>query len=119
MSVTRVAKAVWGSPFGRLVALLLGVGLVGGVLLLSPPLLPVVEWAIPVGLVLWGVSWFSLYEVGDTLSSVAGCLLLLGGVTLAVSQLVPLGELSGVVARLVPTTGVLVALFAEQYRHDD
>ena len=119
MSVSQSAEKVWGNPFGRLVTLLVGVGLVFGALSQYPRILPLIEWAIPVGFVLSGVSRVYRYGTGDYLTSAAGCLLILGGVTLAVYQLVPMGELTGAVAHLVPTAGIFVELLAAHYRSQD
>ncbi|MFW5911794.1 MAG: hypothetical protein ACOCSD_05110 [Halolamina sp.] len=116
MRVTRSAEKVWGDPFGRLVTLLVGVGLVFGSLTLFPRMLPVAEWAVPAGLVLWGAFRFYRFGVDDPLTAAAACLLVLGGFALAAARLVPMGGLTGTLAHLVPTVGILVELFANHYR---
>ncbi|RZV05226.1 hypothetical protein BDK88_4249 [Natrinema hispanicum] len=118
MSVIQSAEKAWGNLSVRLLTLVVGVGLVVGLLSLYPQILPVIEWTIPLGLIFWGVSRFYLYGVGDTLTSTAGCLLILGGFTLALYQLIPMGELTGTVAHLIPTTGIFVELFAVHYRDE-
>jgi hypothetical protein len=119
MSVSQSAGKVWGNPFGRLLTLLIGVTLVFGALSLYPQILPMIKWAISVGFVLWGASRFYLYGVDDLLNSAAGCLLLLGGLTLAAYRLMPMGDITSALAHLIPTIGIFVELFANHYRNHD
>lgn len=118
MNVIQSAEKAWGNLSIRLLTLVVGVGLVVGLLSLYPQSLSMIEWAIPLGLIFWGVSRFYLHGVGDSLTSTVGCLLILGGVTLALYQLIPMGELTGTVAHLIPTTGIFVELFAVHYRDE-
>ncbi|WP_199719566.1 hypothetical protein [Halorubrum sp. Atlit-26R] len=99
--------------------LLIGVSLVFGALALYPQILPVFEWATPVVLVFWGTSRFYFFEVDDSLTSAGGCLLLLGGFTLAAYRFVPMDDLTGAVAHLIPAIGIFVELFANHHRDHD
>lgn len=119
MSVSQSAEEIWENPFGRLLTLLIGVSLVFGTLTLYPQTFPIINWAIPVVFVLWGVSRFYLYGVDDKLTTVAGCLLLIGGLTLAAYRLVPVGDLTDALAHLIPTLGIFIELFANHYRNHD
>jgi hypothetical protein len=98
--------------------------LVGGVVIvvtvtLYPPLRDVVQWFLPLVLVIWGVSRVYLYGRNDLLSLIAGCLLILGGITHAVFQLVPLSELAGTGANLVPVVAIFSEMFAQHYREQE
>lgn len=119
MTVRRWVDEVWRNPIGRLLSLLFGAGLVAGALTLYPRLLPLVRWAGPVCLVLWGASRFYLHGAGKPPTAAAGCLLILGGFTYALYLLVPMGELTGTVARLVPVIGIFGELFAAYHRERD
>ncbi|EMA15411.1 hypothetical protein ACNO8S_19970 (plasmid) [Haloarcula sp. KBTZ06] len=119
MAVSHSVEKVWGNPFGRLLTLLVGVGLGFGAVSLYPPIFPMIEWAISVWFVLWGVSRFYVYGIADPLTSAGGSLLMLGGFTLALHQLIPMGELAGAIANFIPALGIFVELFAEHYREQD
>ncbi len=86
---------------------------------LYPPLRDVVQWFLPLGLILWGVSRVYRYGRNDLLSLIAGCLLILGGITRAVFQLVPLSELAGTGANLVPVVAIFSEMFAQHYREQE
>ena len=119
MCVDQSADKVWNNPIGCLLILLVGVGFVAGVLTMYPQFLPVLRWAMPVCLVLWGISRFYLYGVEDPLTMVSGCLLILGGFTYASYLLISMGELTGTIAQFVPMTGIFTELFAAHYRTQD
>ena len=119
MTVRQLAGKVWEHPFGRFLSLIVGAVLVARALTLYPQIVPAVKWVTPVGLVLWGVSRFYLFGVGNPLTSVAGCLLVLGGFTYASYMLVPMGEITGTMAQLVPIIGIFVNLFATHYRNQN
>lgn len=93
--------------------------LVVGVLTLYPQSLPAVKWSVSVGLVLWAVTRFSLYRVDDTPTLAAGCLLILGGFSYASYLFIPMSELHGTIAQLVPVTGIFAELFAAHYRNQE
>jgi len=84
--------------------------------MLYPPLRDVVRWFLPLGLIIWGGSRVYRYGRKDLLSLIAGCLLILGGITRAVFQLIPLNELAGTVANLIPVVGIFAEMFAHHYR---
>lgn len=52
----------------------------------------------------------------DSLSPVAGGLLVIGGVSRGLFQAVPMGELAGMIANLIPTIAIFTELFASHYR---
>ena len=118
MSVGRSARKVWDNPIGRLLTLLVGAGFVAGVLTIYPKFLPVIKWAMPVSLVLWGISRFYLYGVENPMTVVAGSLLILGGFAYASFMFIPMGERSGTVAQLVAVVGIFAELFAVHYRNN-
>ena len=117
MSVSQLGEKIWKTPIKRLLTLLVGGGLVAGALTTYPQLLPVVRWAIPVSLILWGASRLYRYGVADSLSLAAGCLLILGGFTYASYLSISIGEFAGTGAQLVPVVGIFVELFAAHYRN--
>jgi len=117
MTVRQSADKVWGNPIGRLLSLIVGVVLLAGALTLYPQIVPVVKWVTPVCLVLWGASRFYLYGVGNSLTTLAGCLLVLGAFTYASYLLVPMSEAPGTMAQIVPVVGIFVDLFATHYRN--
>ncbi|UWG47843.1 Uncharacterized protein HSRCO_2898 [Halanaeroarchaeum sp. HSR-CO] len=79
MSVGGSARKIWDNPIGRLLTLLAGVGFVAGVLTIYPKFLPVIKWAMPMSLVLWGISRFFFFGVENPITVVAGSLLIFGG----------------------------------------
>lgn len=117
MSVGQSASKVWKHPIGRLLSLLVGGGLVAGVLTMYPQILPVINWAIPVCLVLGGASRFYFYGAGDSLTVAAAGLLILGGFTYALYLLTSMGERTATVAQLVPVIGIFAEMFAAHYRN--
>lgn len=119
MSINLSADRIWKNPLGRLLIILVGVGVVFGVLTLYPQILPVVEWSIPVTFVLLGL--YRLYPFGtkNQITSAAGGLLTLGGITYASYLLIPMGELAGALAQLIPVIGIFVDLIATSYRNQN
>lgn len=99
-------------------------GLVAGILLVFqiysrfPRTRPILEWSVPALLVLWGVSRLYIARSGDVLTLVAGCLLLLGGITRASHLSLPMTEFQGTVANFVPALGIVAELFTSHYRDE-
>jgi len=119
MSVRQPLHRIWENPIGRLLTLFVGMCLVAGLLTLYPQSLPAIEWGVSVGLVLWGVTRFSLYGVDATPTLAAGCLLILGGFSYASYLFIPMSELHGTVAQLIPVIGIFAELFATHYRNQE
>lgn len=119
MSVVESARRVTDSVLGRLAILLVGIILVYGLVTQYPASRPLFIWGPPVILVLWGTSNLYRYGVARPLTLIAGCLLILGGISHAVFTLVQLGELAGAVARTIPGIGIFVEMFAQHYREQE
>lgn len=116
MTATEYVRRVSDHPLGRVVVLLLGVAGVYGILTVSPPIRPLVWWAFPVLLVLWGATRLYRHGFDSPLTVIAAGLLLLGGVSRGVYQLVPMDEFAGTVANLIPLFGIIAVLFDQHYR---
>ena len=116
MNIRDVGHAVWERPLGRILLLLVGGTVIAVTVTLYPSLRDVIQWSFPLGLIIWGGSRVYLYGRRDLLSLIAGCLLILGGLTRAGFQLVSLNELAGTVANLVPVVGIFADMFAHHYR---
>ncbi|WP_226004473.1 hypothetical protein [Natrinema salinisoli] len=101
---------------GRIAIVLIGIVGLYGAMTLYPPLYHVVRWSIPITVVLWGVSRFHLYGFRRPLTVIAGCLLILEGITRGLFQFVPLSELGGAVANLVLVIGIFAEMYAQHYR---
>lgn len=106
-------------PLGRIVLLVAGIAVVSGTLILYPPMRSVVWWSFPVVLFVWGVSRIYYYGMNRPLTVIAACLLVAGGISRAVFQLVPTNELTGTVANLVPFLGIVAETYAHHYRERD
>ena len=119
MKIRDVGHAIWDRPLGRIVLLLVGGLVIAVTVMLYPPLRDVVQWFLPLGLIIWGGSRVYLYGRNDLLSLIAGCLLILGGITRAVFQLIPLNELAGTVANLIPVVAIFSEMFAHHYREQE
>ena len=104
---------------GRLAIILTGVFVIYCVLTLYPPIEPVIWWAFPVLIFIWGGSRLYYYGVRRPLTVIAGCLLMLGGISRALFQLIPMDELTGTVANLIPFLGLIAEMYAQHYREHD
>ena len=116
MKLRGVGHAMWNRTLGRILLLLVGGIVIAATVTLYPPLRDVVQWSFPLGLIIWGGSRVYLYGRNELLSLIAGCLLILGGITCAVFQLIPLNETAGAVANLIPVVGIFAEMFAHHYR---
>lgn len=112
-------QKIWERPLGRVLIVLIGAFLVAATTVRYPPLRNVIRWFLPLGLLVWGGSRIFLYGRHNLLSLIAGCLLILGGITRALFQLAPMDELTGTMANLVPVVGIFVEMFAHHYRERD
>jgi len=101
---------------GRLVIILTGVVAVYWGVIQYPPIRPVIEWTFPVILFLWGGSRLYIYGIHKPLTVIAGCLLMAGGLSLALFQLLPMSEMAGTAANLIPFSGILAEIYADHYR---
>jgi len=119
MKIRDVGHVIWDRPLGRIVLLLVGGLVIAVTVTLYPPLRDVVQWFLPLGLIIWRGSRVYLYGRNDLLSLIAGCLLILGGITHAVFQLIPLNELAGTVANLIPVVAIFSEMFAHHYREQE
>jgi len=119
MKILDVGHATWDRLLGRMLLLLVGGIVVAVTVTLYPSLRGVVLWSLPLGLIIWGGSRVHLYGRNELLSLIAGCLLILGGITRAVFQLLPLNELAGTVANLIPVVGIFAEMFAHHYREQE
>ena len=119
MNIRDVGHAVWERLLGRILLLLVGGTVIAVTVTLYPSLRDVIQWSFPLGLIIWGGSRVYLYGRRDLLSLIAGCLLILGGLTRAGFQLVSLNELAGTVANLVPVVGIFADMFAHHYREQE
>ena len=118
LSMLESANGIWKRPLGRVLAILVGVCLVYGSLTVYPPIRPVIWWSLPLLLIIWGLSRLYLYGGDVSLTLIAGCLLILGGITRALFQLVPMSEFTGTVANLIPLAGIFAEMFASHYREN-
>jgi len=116
MSFGRSVTGILDRPLGRVLVIILGIGLLYGALRVFPATRPIIWWSFPLTFCLLGVSRLYIYSAGDWLTLLAGCLLFIGGITQALFQLVPMTEITGTVARLVPLVGVFVEMYAHHYR---
>ena len=119
MKIRDVGQAIWDRLLGRMLLLLIGGLVIAVTVTLYPPLRDVVQWFLPLGLIIWGGSRVYLYGRNDLLSLIAGCLLILSGITHAVFQLIPLNELAGTVANLIPVVAIFSEMFAHHYREQE
>ena len=116
IKIRDVGHAIWDRLLGRMLLLLVGGIVIAVTVTVYPSLRGVVLWSLPLGLIIWGGSRVHLYGRNELLSLIAGCLLILGGITRAVFQLIPLNELAGTVANLIPVVGIFTEMFAHHYR---
>ena len=118
MNTVRYANRLADHPLGRVAVLVVGIAVLVSAMMFYPPFGTVVWWAFPTMFVLFGVK--ELYLHGDgTLSVVAGSLFVLGGISRALYQLVPMDEFTGTVANLVPLFGVIAMMYAQHYRENE
>ena len=87
-----------------------------GALTVYPPIRPLIWWSIPVVLIIWGLSRLYLYGVDDSLALIAGSLLILGGLTHGLLQLVAMNQFIGTVANGIIFVGIVAEIFAQHYR---
>ena len=119
MNTLESTHGIWEHPLGRALAILIGMFLVYGVLTVYPPIRPMIWWSLPLLLIIWGLSRLYLYGVGKPLTLIAGCLLVLGGITRALFQLIPMSELTATAANLIPFVGIVAEMFAHHYRENE
>ncbi len=119
MSTMEYARRLADSPLGRVAILLVGIAVIYAALMLYPPVEPVVWWAFPVILVLVGISELYRHGASNALSIAAGTLVVLGGVSRALYQLVPMDETTGTVANVIPILGIFAMMFAQHYRENE
>ncbi|GKZ16163.1 hypothetical protein [Haladaptatus sp. T7] len=119
MSAVKYADRLADHPFGRLAILVVGIAVLVGGMVLYPPFGTVVWWAFPTMFVLFGVKELYFHGTDSTLSLVAGSLFVLGGISRALYQLVPMDEFAGTVANLVPVFGVFAMMYAQHYRENE
>ena len=119
ITMREIGHAIWDRPLGRILLLLVGGTVIAATVMLYPPLRDVVQWFLPLGLIIWGGSRVYRYGRKDLLSLIAGCWLILGGITRAVFQLTPLNETAGAVANLIPVVGIFAEMFAHHYREQE
>ncbi|WP_227354206.1 hypothetical protein [Haladaptatus salinisoli] len=118
MNVPESIRDIGERPLGRVLVILVGLCLVFGVMTLFLPIRPLIWWSLPVLLIIWGISTLYRYGVGKSLTLLAGCLLILGGITRALFQLISMSEFIGTVANLVPLAGIFAEMFAHHYREN-
>jgi hypothetical protein len=116
MSIRQSVSGILDRPLGRVLVLVLGGCLIYLLVRAYPVTRPVIRWSLPLTLIVWGLSRLYIYSAGDTLTLVAGCLLVVGGITRGLFQFVPMTELAGTVANLVPLVGIFVEMYAHHYR---
>jgi len=116
IKIQDVGHAIWDGLLGRMLLLLVGGIVIAVTVTVYLSLRGVVLWSFPLGLIIWGGSRVYLFRRNERLSLIAGCLLILGGITRAVFQLIPLNELAGTVANLIPVVGIFAEMFAHHYR---
>lgn len=119
MNTVKYANRLADHPLGRLAILLLGIAVLGAAMVFYPPFGTVVWWGFPTMFVLKGVWELYFHGADSTLSVVAGSLFVLGGVSRALYQLVPMDEFAGTVANLVPLFGVFAMMYAQHYRENE
>lgn len=98
---------MWDHLLGLILLLLVGGIVIAVTVTVYPSLRGVVLWPFPLDLIIWGGSRVYLYGRNEGLRLIAGCLLILGGITRAVFQLSPLNERAGTVANPIPVWGFL------------
>ncbi|KZN22728.1 hypothetical protein A4G99_18450 [Haladaptatus sp. R4] len=119
MSAVKYADRLTDHPFGRLVILIAGITVLGAAPLFYPPFGTVVWWLFPTLFVLKGV-WELYFRGADgPLSMAAGSLLVLGGVSRALYQLVPMDEFTGTVANVIPLFGIFAMMYVQHYRENE
>ncbi|ODR80298.1 hypothetical protein BG842_05865 [Haladaptatus sp. W1] len=119
MNAVKYADRLADHPFGRLAMLVVGSAVLGATMAFYPPFETVVWWAFPTVIVLVGVWELYFHGADSTLSIVAGSLFVLGGISRALYQLVPMDETTGTVANLVPAFGVFAMMYAQHYRENE
>ena len=115
MGTLESIRRIGDDSVGLVGLVLLGVVIVFGLVTLYPPVRPAFRWALPLGAVAWGASTLYLHGFDRPLTALAGCLLVLGGVTRGAFQLVPMGEAAGTAANLVLVVGLFAEMFARHY----
>ena len=119
MTVFRYGRVVMSNPAGRLLSVLVGVLLIGWLSTIFLWVMSILWWSIPAILVIWGLSRFYLFGFEYRLTVIAGFLLIVGGASRALFQLVSLSEFTGAIANLVPALGIFAEMFADHYRNQD
>ena len=119
MNLLDSANTIWKRPLARVLAIVVGIFFVYGVLTVYPPIRPVLWWLFPLSLTTWGLSRIYLFGVGTLLNLIAGCLLILGGITRGLFQLFPMSEFSGTIANLIPLMSIFAEMFAHHYREKE
>ncbi|MCO8256142.1 hypothetical protein NKF26_20230 [Haladaptatus sp. AB618] len=119
MSTAEYARRLTDHPLGRLVILIAGITVIGAALLFYPPFGTVVWWLFPTLFVLVGVSELYFRGADGPLSMAAGSLLVLGGVSRALYQLVPMDEFTGTVANVIPLFGIFAMMYARHYGENE
>jgi len=99
--------------------LLVGIGVIGVALVLYPPFGAVLWWSLPVILVFTGIWELYFHGRSGFPSLVAGSLLVIGGASRALYQLVPMDEATGTVTNLLAVVGICAILFGRQYRKNE
>lgn len=116
MSMAEYVRRFNDHVLGRLVIILIGAVAVYWVVSQYPPVRPVIWWAIPVLFFLWGGSRLYFYGIDKPLTVIAGCLLMAGGLSLALFQYLPMSEMAGTTANLLAFLGIIVEIYAQHYR---
>ncbi|EFW91564.1 hypothetical protein ZOD2009_13411 [Haladaptatus paucihalophilus DX253] len=119
MNTVKYADRLADHPLGRLAILIVGIAILVSAMMFYPPFGSVVWWAFPTLFVLKGVWELYFHGADSTLSVVAGFLLVLGGISRALYQLVPMDEFTGTVANLILLFGVFAMMYAKHYRENE
>jgi len=119
MNTVEYAGRLADHPLGRLAILIVGIAVLVSAMMFYPPFGTVVWWAYPTMFVLFGAKELYFHGGDSTLSIVAGSLFVLGGISRALYQLVPMDEFTGTVANLVPLFGVFAMMYAQHYRENE
>jgi hypothetical protein len=119
MNTAKYANRLADRPLGRLAIFLVGIAVLGTVMVFYPPFRTVVWWGFPTMFVLRGVWELYFHGADSTLSIVAGSLFVLGGISRALYQLVPMDEFTGTAANLVPVFGIFAMMYPQQYRENE